>query len=81
MYIQNPDYKLVYFDFENGALRASESGIPNLREDLDIDLYPLFVEADEPVYLEMVSAPTTAFVDDGAAVDFSGQKLQKKELF
>ena len=72
MYIQNPDYKLVYFDFENGTLRASESGIPDLEEDLEIDLYPLFVEDDEPVYLELISKPEETEVYGGAAYDFSG---------
>jgi len=72
MYIQNPDYKLVYFDFENGALRASESGIPDLEEDLEIDLYPLFVEADELVYIELVNKPEETVVYGGAPYDFGG---------
>lgn len=72
MYIQNPDYKLVYFDFENGALRASESGIPDLREDLEIDLYPLFVEAEEPVYIELISKPEETEVYGGDTYDFGG---------
>lgn len=72
MYIQNPDYKLVYFDFESGALRASESGIPDLKKDLEIDLSPLFVEADEPVYIEVVNKPEETEVYSGTVYDFSG---------
>ena len=80
MYIQNPDYKLVYFDFENGTLRASESGIPDLEEDLEIDLYPLFVEADEPIYIELISKPEETKVYGGAAYDFDGIVIECKAV-
>lgn len=80
MYIQNPDYKLVYFDFENGTLRASESGIPDLEEDLEIDLSPLFVEADEPVYIELVNKPEETVVSSGDSYDFGGIVVKCKAV-
>ena len=80
MYIQNPDYKLVYFDFENGTLRASESGIPDLEEDLEIDLSPLFVEADEPVYIEVVNKPKKTEVYSGTVYNFSGIVVKCKAV-
>ena len=69
MYIQNPKYKLVYFDAEDGLLYGSITGIPDKENDYSISLGDLFILNLPIRRLIITSNPTYQTQTEASAVD------------
>jgi hypothetical protein len=74
MFIQNPNYKLIYFDNKTGELKASLTGIPT-ENDIGISLIPLFFNPVEIDAVECDTAPTRDSYTEGDTYDFTGLKV------